>query len=471
MKNYLTFLMVVIVLLKSPAQDHSEMVPYLKNGKWGYETRDLKPIIVCKYQMAWPFFKTGKAVVKFNNRYGMINVKGEVIMPFAYKEIDQAAVYEHLHRAVKNSYGGEGFINEDGKEVISCSYSSFLIIGGCDNNYFCSGIAYANSGTLPIDTSGIILQSQLPGNIGLFYNGTAPVTTTNSIGFIDIKGKTIIRVINYIGNEWSKIKDGYIMLSDTSGNYGYVDTKGKVVVPFKYKSAKEFSNGLAAVEINNKWGFVNEQGKVVIPIEFDLVTDFYSDRAYVVKNSEKMLINKLGEKKLDLTSYNDVNTELKYGILNVMEHDSDWKFINTEGKLINSGKYSSYAENLWYLKWNYVTVERNGRIGCIDASGKEFIPCLFKRVRQMNDSLFAVADSLWNWGVCNRNGKFLIPCKYSFMNDNPINNLLQVVVQSKKGPDKLVTVSRLKNEKTREFVKEILYEREGFVDLNGKEYF
>jgi WG containing repeat len=39
--------------------------------------------------------------------------------------------------------------------------------------------------------------------------------------------------------------------------YGYADSTGKVVISPKYAQAKEFSEDLAAVEIDRKWGFID----------------------------------------------------------------------------------------------------------------------------------------------------------------------------------------------------------------------
>ena len=47
-----------------------------------------------------------------------------------------------------------------------------------------------------------------------------------------------------------------------NGKYGFVDKKGKIVIPLKYDNAGSFSEGLAWVEKDGKEGFVDKKGKV-----------------------------------------------------------------------------------------------------------------------------------------------------------------------------------------------------------------
>jgi hypothetical protein len=51
---------------------------------------------------------------------------------------------------------------------------------------------------------------------------------------------------------------------ELNGKYGYVDTEGEAVFPFKYDDAESFSNGFAKVELNGKCGFIDRtMGKVI----------------------------------------------------------------------------------------------------------------------------------------------------------------------------------------------------------------
>lgn len=85
--------------------------------------------------------------------------------------------------------------------------------------------------------------------------------------------------------------DGLIAFK-TGDKWGFVDTKGKVVIEPIYEQAKSFSNGLAAVCVNGKWGFVNKQGVIVIKPQFSDADYFNSSGACMVRSPN---INNEGE--------------------------------------------------------------------------------------------------------------------------------------------------------------------------------
>ena len=53
------------------------------------------------------------------------------------------------------------------------------------------------------------------------------------------------------------------------GKFGYISKSGEFAIQPKYKTAKNFSEGLAAAEDNGKWGFINPKGEWIIPATFD----------------------------------------------------------------------------------------------------------------------------------------------------------------------------------------------------------
>ena len=77
--------------------------------------------------------------------------------------------------------------------------------------------------------------------------------------------------------------------------WGFVNNVGNVVVPFQYDSAKEFSEGMAAVQLNGKSGFINNAGNVVIPLIFDNIVPFYgSETTWAMLNRKWEVIDRNG---------------------------------------------------------------------------------------------------------------------------------------------------------------------------------
>lgn len=77
--------------------------------------------------------------------------------------------------------------------------------------------------------------------------------------------------------------DGGLIAFQKNGKWGYVNTKGEIVVEPSYEKAKSFSHGMAAVQNEDMlWGFINK--------DYDLVIDpVYLDAGYFTSNETCMV--------------------------------------------------------------------------------------------------------------------------------------------------------------------------------------
>jgi hypothetical protein len=71
-----------------------------------------------------------------------------------------------------------------------------------------------------------------------------------------------------------------------NGKYGYIDEIGREIIPFKYDNAKDFSDGLAPVQLNGKWGYINRTAETIIQYKFDDVHYFFKGLAPVKLNGK-----------------------------------------------------------------------------------------------------------------------------------------------------------------------------------------
>ena len=131
----------------------------------------------------------------------------------------------------------------------------------------------------------------------------------------------------------------------TSDLYGFVNRQGKVVVPFKYAVARDFSEGLAAVcKIVGKsdqllCGYINASGKEVIPLKFeDLPDDFVQGIAPAKQKGKWGFIDTKG--KVVLPFQYDKADSFSEGLAAVVTADTDkYGYINTKGEMVIPPKY------------------------------------------------------------------------------------------------------------------------------------
>lgn len=122
--------------------------------------------------------------------------------------------------------------------------------------------------------------------------------------------------------------------------YGYKDSKGNLVIPYKYTHAGKFSDGMAAVRFNKKSGFINKDDKAVIPFTYEDVEGFYEDLAAVKINEKWGFINRSG-KEVIAAVYEKVNN-FREGMAAVAPvRRAGWGYINKEGKLVIPVQYKS----------------------------------------------------------------------------------------------------------------------------------
>lgn len=41
-----------------------------------------------------------------------------------------------------------------------------------------------------------------------------------------------------------------------NGKWGYIDTRGNIIIPLQFEEADQFSEGMAAVKVAGKWGYI-----------------------------------------------------------------------------------------------------------------------------------------------------------------------------------------------------------------------
>lgn len=85
-----------------------------------------------------------------------------------------------------------------------------------------------------------------------------------------------------------------------NGKFGYLDLKGKEIIPFVYDDARSFSEGFAAVSKNGKWGFIDSNGSEVVPLIYDNVYSFLNGLAPVAMKEKWGMIDKDGKIQIPL---------------------------------------------------------------------------------------------------------------------------------------------------------------------------
>lgn len=167
------------------------------------------------------------ALCRYQGHEGIIDVDGNVIVPFKYNSINGFVWDKSGRLAVVNDDGLLGHVDLDGNEVIPCQFP-FVICG--DDGHFCF-----NQERFPIrDNNGLI-------------------------GFIDPMGNIVIPGRFYQVGHFSQ---NLCPVKNKEGLWGYIDLQGNLAIPYQFTGAYSFNkNGQAKVWAKERklifWGTEN----------------------------------------------------------------------------------------------------------------------------------------------------------------------------------------------------------------------
>lgn len=213
---------------------------------------------------------------------------------------------------------------------------------------------------------------------------------------LDKQGKKIADLRDYdmIG-QW-ELSEGYFPV-EKNGKVGYINTKGKLVVPAIYDNLRDpddkydetwanpVSDGHIVVAKNGKYGIINTANKVIMP--------FTSKYTFVDQMREGMaLIMSSGSNKFGFIDKNGKEVIApKY-----------------EGSAGHFGGYYGFQQGLAGMydgkKWGYIT-----------KTGKVAVPFIYDEIRPFSEGLAGVLKN-GKWGFINGANKTIIPFKYSDKN-------------------------------------------------------
>ena len=174
---------------------------------------------------------------------------------------------------------------------------------------------------------------------------------------------SILSFLKIYYKDYYGFSDGLVAV-ELNDKFGFIDKTGREVIPFKYDGARTFSEGFARVRLKNKYGYIDTTGKEVIHCKYNWAEKFKDGFARVILND-------------------------KYG------------FIDKTGKEICPCKYDwagDFCEEL-------AVVYLNRKYGYIDKTGKEVIPLKYDCVSEFSAGL-ATAELNGNWGYIDKQGNW-----------------------------------------------------------------
>lgn len=179
------------------------------------------------YDSFFGFFE-GYAVVAKNGQYGLVNDKWELVLPCTYKDL--GIVTEGTIKYYDPEKGRHGVLDIEGNIIIEPKWDE------------CTA----------------------------FKEGVAAVLDRGKWGFVNREGEFVQEPKYASVNIYQPIPsvhpftEGLANVAIADAQWGYINPKMEVVIPFKFLFAEPFKNGIARVtEEGQKWYFIDKNGNCV----------------------------------------------------------------------------------------------------------------------------------------------------------------------------------------------------------------
>lgn len=331
---------------------------------WGYMDTSAQVIVAPQYNFARDFVnKVG--IVECNGKWGMVNHKGDILLP--------------------------------------CRYDGVQFLENTDNKVVRVYIKEPKYGL--IDTLGQLTVNAVYDEIGSFSEGRLAVKRNGLWGFVDRDG---LEVIPCRFREVQNFSEG-LAAAKLGAGWGFIDKQGHVDIDFRFKRAGNFKNGRAWAATDEGVGYLNTKGELVIPPRFDKAFDFQWGIARVAKDNLLGLIDSSGN-FIQRPRYSDIQDFNQHGLAVVRYGNNNVRYglIGRNGEMASS---LNFREILPFSQ-GLAAVKHKEGYGYIDTTARMVIPDIYSKASIFSEGLAAVQKD-GSWGYINRRGEVAIPFEYS----------------------------------------------------------
>lgn len=223
--------------------------------------------------------------------------------------------------------------------------------------------------------------------------------------------------------KFGPLKEGLARVIE-NGLSGFIDKSGKYAIKPQFLSAKDFSEGVAAVmNANGLWGYVGKNGAYVIPARFTEAYSFQEGLAIVSDGLQHGYIEKTGSivikpqyvladgfsEGLAGVGVSDTNEKPLPGFLGTASFRGKWGYINKTGQTAIGPQF----EEARRFSDSMAAVQIGGKWGYIDRTGRMVISTQFETAGIFSEGLAAVQLG-GRWGYIDKTGAMVIKPQFDW---------------------------------------------------------
>lgn len=246
----------------------------------------------------------------------------------------------------------------------------------------------------------VVIPPKLPTGTGQFSESVAMVSGDRAGGgfgcdYVGLDGTMLNLARSYQGVDDFKEGRAAVLALD---KYGYIDQRGNMVIPPRFRYATQFSEGLAAVTIaDEQAGYIDRTGKTVIAMQYAGTTSFSEGLGRVSVHTGSGFMTRSGcvdkHGKIVIPIEYDTLLPCREGIVVAFKAGKCFG-LDTNGTVVLRGEFKS----LWPFHEGLAQADKDGLWGFVDHAGKWVIPAQFENCAWFSEGLAGVKEG-GKWGV------------------------------------------------------------------------
>ncbi|WBL21122.1 WG repeat-containing protein [Zunongwangia sp. HRR-M8] len=333
--------------------------------------------------------------IKKDEKFGIIDTLGNVIIPPSYKR--QLRVQGHYFISRKN--GKVGVLNSENKEVLPHNYDEIILtemkIAENKTEFIFKLTSNEKYGFYFPKTGEIIRPTY--DKINFLSNGqrTPYVSRAKNNGLISLEkdGKTTL----YNLNANTMIADSYVdykflpyqkmvVRAENYGDQGLYDLKeNKLILPIKYKSIQVFKDQPKLIKVikevgdyQTQSGLFDDTGKEILPIKYDDIKQIDPSKFLLHEKDSLYYLYSVKNHKKEKLPFSKVSVNDSTSLLTVRKNEKWYLYDSKQKKrLLEEG----YSEIYQFRNGNYIVIQKDStnqlKFGYADKEGKIIVPVAY----------------------------------------------------------------------------------------------
>ena len=314
-----------------------------------------------------------------NNKWGIINSKGETVIEPSYREMI--------------------VVPNNKKDVFLCTYD----INEETGEYKTKALNSKNEEIFTQYDEVQALENYDANNNIWYEDNVLKIKKDGKYGLIDLKGNEILNTEYEDIQVIKGIKNSILIKKD--GKVGLVDNSGKQIIECNYSQIKnlgtDYKEGYITITEDGKYGLISYTKNQILKNEYQEILQIYGSDLFVIKEDGKQkVVNTDGTVVLE-DGFDTIAQILQNNVKGVIFiKDNKYGMMNTDGEIIIQAEYDSLKET----KNNIFIAKKGDKYGIIDNEKTVKIPFDYKNITYSKEAdIYIAEEQEYNSSIINNN--------------------------------------------------------------------